>query len=246
MKYLKHPQFPLITALAMVLFVACSKDKKLIDDDEDPIAVYDDEKPGELPGFGDADGEPQGVPFVLPAGVELEEPIRGDEDGKDPEDCLYDGPGYNVLVKIKLRRTIPGVNPIRIEFPPGLVIVSTSEGSNQNGLLIEKTILTLPPLQVGGVSRCETTLLLLCTNETKDPSSEYHRYKFGVVTSSKLIKDLIARLQNKKINFSDYTESQNEQRAEAQYAVQQALYAITDGNGLNSYFINELKKIANR
>src|SRR5690606_26356554 len=113
-------------------------------------------------------------------------------------------------------------------------------------LLIEKTILTLPPLQVGGVSRCEITLLLLCANETKDPSSEYHTYKFGNITSSKLIRDFMAILQNKKINFSDYTEAQSSQRVTAQYAVQDALWAITDGNGLTRYYINELNKIPNR
>ena len=232
-----------------VITGACSKSSGGggIIDEEYPDIEYPDQQPGTIPGFGEADGEPQGVQFVLPEGVELVEQLRGNEDGPGRDDCLYDGAGYNVLVKVKLRRTMPGGSPLRVEFPAGLVIVTTSEGKNQNGLLIEKTIVELPPMvQGGGGSRCDLTLLLVCGNQKRDPSSNYHTYKFGPVTNSPLIKDLLKRLEGKKINYSEYRPEEEEKRLEVQQAIQDALYALTDGKGYNPYVLGELAKIPRR
>jgi hypothetical protein len=233
-----------LTLSLSVLLFACSKDN---DKEDDPMPEFPDGKAGEIPGFGEADGEPEGTLFRLPDGVELVEEIRGNENGRSNDDCLYDGQGYNVMVKIKLRRYLPGGSPIRVEFPAGLVIVTTSEGRNQNGLLIEKAIVELPPMMQGGAgSRCDLTLLLVCANQKRDPSSSYHTYKFGPVTNSSLIKDLIKRLSGKKISYSDYTSAQEEQRKTAMQAVQDALYSLTDGRGYNPAVLAEIAKIPNR
>jgi len=233
----------LTLSLSLLLF-ACSKES---DKEDDPMPEFPGETAGEIPGFGEAGGEPQGIQFRLPDGVELVEQLRGNENGRSNDDCVYDGQGNNVLVKIKLRRTMPGGSPIRVEFPAGLVIVSTSEGRNQNGLLIEKMIVELPPMVQGGAgSRCDLTMLLTCANEERDPSSNYHTYKFGPVTNSAMIKDLIRRLSGKKISYSDYTSAQEQQRLEAMYAVQQALYSLTDRTGYNPGVLAEIAKIPNR
>ena len=248
MKSNRFCMFLATTMLGISLLAGgCSKGGGgMADDDEEPDMEYPDQVPGTIPGFGEADGEPEGTAFVLPEGVELVEAIRGNENGPEDE-CLFDGPGYNVVVKIKLRRTIPGGSPLRVEFPAGLVIVTTTEGRNQNGLLVEKTIVELPPLvQGGGGSRCDITLLLLCTNQKRDPSSSYHTYKFGPVTNAPLIRDFVKRLQGKKINFSDYTPEQEEEMLEIQQIVQEALYALTDGHGYNPYLLAQLAGLPNR
>ena len=230
----------LVLASCLVASHGCKKD------DTEKMGTDDgQETPGRIPGLGDMPGEPEGNQFNLPAGVRLIGEIEGQEDGSSSRDCVFDGPGFNVMVKMKLKRDSTVSGPLTVEFPPGLVIVSTAEGF-QHGLLVERIVVTIPPIQPGpGGDECQVSLLLFCLNSAKRTSDATARYKFGPVTSSKLLKDLINRLKGKKINYREF-EDGDPFWFENQEKIQDAIWQLTDGNGLREQDIQYLNELPNR
>jgi hypothetical protein len=203
------------------------------------------ETPGKIPGLGEMPGEPEGNQFNLPAGVRLVGEIEGQEDGSSSRDCVFDGPGFNVIVKMKLKRDSSVSGPLTVEFPPGLIITSAAEGF-QHGLLVERILVTIPPIQPGsGGDECQISLLLFCLNSAKRTSDATARYKFGPVTSSKLLKDLINRLKGKKINYREFADG-DPVWFENQEKIQDAIWQLTDGKGLREKDIQYLNELPNR
>lgn len=203
------------------------------------------ETPGKIPGLGEMPGEPEGTQFNLPAGVRLVGEIEGQEDGASSRDCLFDGQGFNVIVKMTLKRDSTVSGPLTVEFPPGLIITSASEGF-QDGLLVERILVTLPPVNTGsGGAECQVSLLLFCLNSARHTSDATARYKFGPVSSSKLISNLISRLKNKKINYREF-EDGDPVWFENQEKIQDAIWQLTDGNGMTETTIQFLNQLPNR
>ena len=201
-------------------------------DDDKESAEPGNEKPGKIPGMGNAGGEPLGEPFKLPAGISLKGDIVGNEDGESGLDCVFDGQGFWVTVKIKLHRDTGTTTPIEVVFPAGLVVTSALEGF-QNGLLVERVVVTIPPIQPGsGGSDCQVTLMMFCLNADRKPSDATARYKFATVTNSVQIKDLIQKLSGKRISFSAYPANNNDDYFLNQEFIQEALWHITNGDGL--------------
>ncbi|MCF1715278.1 hypothetical protein L0U88_11630 [Flavihumibacter sp. RY-1] len=230
----------LVLCSYLVALHACKKD------DTEKLGTGDgQETPGKIPGLGEMPGEPEGTQFNLPAGVRLIGEIEGQEDGSSSRDCLFDGQGFNVMVKMKLKRDSSVSGPLTVEFPPGLVITSTAEGF-QHGLLVERMVVTIPPIQPGsGGNECQVSLLLFCLNSAKRTSDATARYKFGPVTSSKLLKDLINRLKGKKINYREFADG-DPVWFENQEKIQDAIWQLTDGNGLREKDIQYLNELPNR
>lgn len=201
------------------------------------------EKPGHIPGMGNAGGKPEGEQFKLPAGVSLVGEITGQEDGPYATDCVFDGQGKFVLVKMVLKNDSTG--PVTIEFPAGLVITSVSE-LFQNGLLVEKLVVTLPPKQQGaGSPQCNITLMLSCLNAGKNPSESFAVYNFGPVTSSPLLKDFINRLAGKKIRFSQFPSGDTDWAVNEEY-IQDALWSLTNGEGLTKEDLEHIRNLPNK
>lgn len=202
------------------------------------------EQPGHIPGLGNENGDPTGELFKLPKGVSLVGQIKGAEYYRStPGGCAFDGNGGEVVVKITLQRDSIG-GPLTVEFPPGLIIVSASEGF-QSGLLVESVLVTLPPRSPGsGAPQCTATLLLSCLNLFKKPSEDFAFYKFGPVTNSPLIKDLFKRLARKKIMYSEYTNK--EDWKEAAETVQDAIWGLTDDDGLSDNMLRYISELPNK
>ncbi len=226
--------------LSCVIIPACSKSDKT-----SYTGSIDGEKPGKIPGMGETPGTLQGTQFKLPAGVSIKGEIRGNDDGRSSKDCVFDGTGYWVNVKMTLQTDSTTTGPVTVEFPPGLVIVSASEGF-QHGLLIERILVTVPPVMPGpGSNECQVSLLMYCLNTARKPSDITATYKFGPITNSPLIKDFMSRLAGKKTLYSDYVEGDPEWHTN-QENIQEALWGLTDGEGLSDYDLEVISKLPRR
>lgn len=214
-------QFVLSLLISICFIAACKKED----------AKFEGEKAGQIPGLGNMSGNPEGTQFLLPSGVRLKGDVVGQEDGPSSRDCIFDGQGFFVTVKITLQRDSSSTSPVDVVFPPGLIITSASEGF-QHGLLVERVVVTIPPVQPGpGGNECQVSLLLFCLNSGKSPSDATAKYKLGPISSSPLIKDFIKKLSGKKINYRDF-ETTDPTWFENQERLQEALWSITNGDGL--------------
>ncbi|QSQ25049.1 hypothetical protein JY651_08995 [Pyxidicoccus parkwayensis] len=183
------------------------------------------------PGLGDDPGEPLGTQFNLPTGVTVSGTVYGADDLTS--DCGNGAPGNGsgvyVQVCVPLRNSTGG--PVEVVFPPGLVIVSTSEGF-QNGLLVERVVITVPPTPPGpggppdGGTDPDATVVPLftyCLNESQNPNEKGTPYKLGPVTSDSALKELLQLLSGKRIDSPEDVD-----------VVQEALYSITESKGLTA------------
>ena len=182
------------------------------------------------PGLGDDPGEPLGTPLVLPPGVTLAGPVRGADDltsecesGTPPH-----GSGVYVQVCVPLQNSAGA--PVEVVFPPGLVIVSAAEGF-QNGLLVERVVVTVPPTPPGpggppadgGVASGAhvVTLHTYCLNASRNPNELGTPYRLGSVTSDEALRELLGLLAGRSVDSEDDVD-----------VVQDAIYSITEGRGL--------------
>lgn len=139
-----------LSLLISICFIAASKK----DDTK-----FEGEKPGQIPGLGNMPGNPEGAQYQLASGVRLKGDIVGQEDGPSSRDCIFDGQGFFVTVKLILQRDSSSSSPVDVVFPPGLIITSASEGF-QHGLLVERVVVSIPPVQPGpGGNECQVSLL---------------------------------------------------------------------------------------
>lgn len=220
--------------LTMISYSSCKKD----DADSSPGM---EEKPGRIPGMGSDTRPLEGPLFTLPPGVVLVGNITGQDDGPTDSDCVYDGQGTNVKVKMTLQNDSVGA-PATIEFPPGLVITSAAEGF-QHGLLIERIVVTIPPRQPGAEApKCKVTLMLSCLNAKEKPSTDSVEYHFGPVSSSPLIKDFISKLSKKEILYSKFPPIDPDWNLNQEF-IQDALWNLTDGNGLTSTDLQHIQDL---
>ncbi len=221
--------------LILFFLVNCKKESE-------PISSAN-EKPGHIPGMGEAAGSPIGTQFTLPKGIKLIGDIVGKESGPDNGQCVYDGSGFWVNVTMTLRNDSIS-SPVTVEFPPGLIVTSAAEGF-QHGLLIERVLVTLPPKENGGPGQpCKVTLMLSCLNASRHPSSAEASYKLGPITSSSLLKDFIHRLSTKRTKYSEYQGS--DLFFENQEYVQDALWSITDGDGLTERDLQHISQLPSK
>jgi len=190
------------------------------------------------PGLGEDEGEPEGTPFTLPAGVSYAGTLRGaDEVTGECENAGTEPQGSGALVQVCVPLRNDTGASVEVEFPPGLIVVATSEGLGQNGLLIERTVITVPPTPPGPGGRDDAgtadggveedafivPLYMYCLNEARDPSNQYMTYEVGPVTTDDALQELLRLLEGKRIDSSEDVR-----------VVQNALYSITEGRGLTT------------
>ncbi|ULQ55252.1 hypothetical protein KJS94_11425 [Flavihumibacter rivuli] len=228
---------PVLLLLTVFSYSSCQKE------DQDS-STSTEEKPGQIPGMGNDPRPPEGPLFTLPPGVSLIGNITGQDDGPTASDCVYDGQGTNVKVKMILQNDSIGA-PATIEFPPGLVITAITDGF-QNGLLMERIVVVLPPRQPGGnAPKCNVTLMLSCLNAQDKPSTESAIYTFGPVTSSSLINDFISKLSTKEILYSKFPPTDPDWNLNQEF-IQDALWNLTDGKGLTNADLKHIQDLPNK
>lgn len=165
------------------------------------------------PGFGDDERAPTGASFTLPPGLEIAGPIVGaNDDGDCPKPQTNPvGSGLWVRVCVPVKNRTGG--PVSIIFPPGLVIVAASEGF-QNGLLVERTVLTVPPIMPGpGRLRDKeekdvvyVPLHLYCMNSNKEYSIQGTPYTMGPVSQHPVMSEVYRLVEGKDVRGRDRVE----------------------------------------
>ncbi|MFY2557731.1 hypothetical protein ACN469_08895 [Corallococcus terminator] len=187
----------------------------------------------ERPGFGEDPGIPMGTAFAFPAGVEIAGPMYGASDAT--KDCGNGvapvGTGPAVLVCVPLRNSTGA--PVQMTINPGLIMLNAGGSRIQNGMLMDRVRINVPPTGIGsggvdagtdGGTEEELYVVpfhLYCVNEARGPSEEGGAFELGPVTTDPDILELIRLLEGKTIDDEDEAD-----------VVQDALYSITEHNGL--------------
>lgn len=216
----------LLTATLTLAFVipGCKKNNKK---DDAP-----NETPGKLAGMGDMAGVPTGAPFTFPANIS----VAGTIFGSNCDTSYRRGSGEFVDVCIGFFNS--GTTDYTITLPAGLTLTA-DDVTYQNGIIIQDTKILL---KAGIITRCGVGAY--CINASKSPSSSNKTYKIGNVSDSRLIRELIELLKNKKINIEEYPNGSD--YGDAVGKIQTAVWAISDFEGLSDSERQELAKIPNK
>jgi len=255
----KFIAFTCVAVMALGL-ASCGKGDKTAPDTSNPNTkpYTGTEAPGNIEGMGEAGGTPSGTLFVLPAGIQIVGSISGDYasvlypesavDKRDPSSMrqlalaqaqrsaatrapagvLERGCGSCVTVVIELRNTTSAATDVI--FPAGLVFVSSS-GTDQNGLTLKKTQVTVP----GGGS-VKVVLYTFCCNLHRDLPGETSVYNPPVVSDSPTVLDLCGLFTNKKINIEEFDNDMtygsdifyNEEYYHNEFRIQDMVWTLTD------------------
>lgn len=219
---MKIRRYGFMSVLAMLVIgfaaVSCSKDNDPSPEDEEALKV----EIGNVVGFGEVSGTPQGTPFQLPDGVVVDGTITGDECDEEVE---HIGSGYYVTVCVALRNDKD--QPITIKLPGGLILVSETT-EYQHGVVLETTTIVLPPK-----TTTRFALHTYCGNASRRAANSGAVYTFGPTTNSKLLERLVNDLSRKKIEIADYWVDGTTTRAydDLEDTIQTLLWLITDHGG---------------
>jgi hypothetical protein len=180
------------------------------------------------PGIGPNEGWPLGKPLALPAGLEIAGPILGarefiNDDGdlvaECPDGSRFPEPKRDVQVCIPLCNYATSANGTM--FPPGLIIVSSGH-TFQNGLVVDRTLVTVPPKNCTdsmGYTNTDSEederirrapagakwvpVAAYCLNSDKVPSEGEAEYAMGPITSDAQLLKLLPLIQNRKVTTKD-------------------------------------------
>jgi hypothetical protein len=168
-------------------------------------------------GMGASTAAPTGQAYAWPQGVQVEQPVKGDDPYCVPEDqqsTPHTGHGGLVRLCLGLRNT--GVVPVTVVLPPGLIFVSDSL-QTQNGIVLQTTTIVVPP----GSLTYYVPVYLYCLNLGRHPTAGgQDTYQPGPVTDDAAVLELLSLLQGKDVPLA------------FEFPLQEALWDITDGNGL--------------
>lgn len=169
-------------------------------------------------GIGPVPGTPVGTAYALPAGVQLDKPIKGDDTYCVPrQQATQEKKGSGGLVRLCLgfRNSNPN-QPITVVLPPGLIFVSDKDVT-QNGIVLTTTSIEVP----AGGGPLYVPVYVYCLNKNRSPTAgSQDTYSLGPVTQDGPILDLIELLKGKTLPLVEVG------------SVQEGLWDITDRNGL--------------
>jgi hypothetical protein len=214
-----------------------------------------------LPGFGDSDGLPEGTPFKLPDGLKL---VSRKDLPFDPAPSKVHGIANTFYVDINIvsDSTWGGGE---VTFPKGLVMLNIAPSRIQNGMLMGRVRINVPPYRsIGG--RDTTTLYLgvACMNSSKGmpwadnfgpddrefPIAKGLHKPYIVITNDKILK-FLSILENKphlalSRHYNPW-ERMKEDYKEPEWLkpyseIQDKFWKLTDGDGLNKDDLQELLK----
>ncbi|MFT5749510.1 MAG: hypothetical protein ACI93S_000771 [Ancylomarina sp.] len=231
-----------IILVASISFVSCDKDD----------SKSKEEVPGEIPGMGNAGGDLEVVaPFVLPEGISFVGTIKGFGDSEVPlageafpnigsQLKDYEGPvlgsGGQWLALELIFDNASSVNK-DVVIPAGCVF-EVQEDGYQHGIVLQDV-----RIHVLGNNQIQVKLYLYCINKGKEGSSSVTTYVIRGVSTSEWIAKLVAALEYKKIDVSDFTPEELEEYNRISEAIQEIVWGITNGYGVNDRdwdFINAL------
>lgn len=173
------------------------------------LAPHEAQSQTSHPGFGADERAPTGAPFQLPPGLEIAGPIVGaDDDGNCPHprtDAVGTGLWVRVCVPVKNRTG----GPVTVIFPPGLVLVAASE-TYQHGVLVERTVLTVPPIMPGPgrlKDKEDEDVIYIpvhayCMNESRNVTTPGAPYSLGPVSQHPALSDLYRLVEGKVVRNS--------------------------------------------
>ncbi len=250
--------------LLIIVFSSCKKNSSLDDEDiyhssDDSIAIASSKN---RPGLGDNDEDPAGTPWILPPNIRIVE--RPHYRFNPDINKLYGHVNFFYVDINLVNDNMPGTAPVIVEFPPGLVVIST-EHDKQNGLSTERFFISVPPTQTGTGGRDTTTIYLgvACLNygrsmpwydnegeELNYPISRNNFHRFTVTTDPNL-KKLLAELKDKP--GLRLTQHWNPMLAhEEDYItpewmkiynlISDMIWNVTDGPGITNKELRELRK----
>ena len=237
----KNIFFVAISLIVATSFVSCEKSD----------SKSKEEVPGQIPGMGDAGGDLEVIaPFVLPEGISFVGKIKGAGDSPEPlkgelvfiaNTKLKDyspilGSGGQWLALELIFENATSVNK-DIVIPAGCVFEAQEEGY-QHGIVLQDV-----RIHVLGNNQIQIKLYLYCINKGKEGSSSVSTYVIRGVSTSEWIAKLVLALEYKKIDISEFTEQELEEYDRITTAIQDIVWAITNGYGVNQRdwdFINAL------
>lgn len=149
------------------------------------------------PGLGNSAAAPTGKPFLLPAGVELRQPIKTYNSSR-PQDCgnkdekkAYGTDGH--LIALCLMFTNRSSAPIDVTLPPGLIFRSRSV-KKQNGIVVQSQVIRVPPAAI-----FYAPLLLYCANGNRPGPNEEDLYDLGPITDAPALLTLFRKLAGRNL-----------------------------------------------
>jgi hypothetical protein len=204
------------------------------------------------PGIGPTDGIPTGTPLKLPPCIRIV-----DRKNKPFDADLKKLYGSSTTFYVDISFVNDCVKSMDIELPGGLILNSQFR-DGQNGLLVERVLVDVPPTSRGGSNQDTTTIYLAvaCLNEqrgvpTNAANPDYPisvgSYTVGNVTDDPNLLQLLALLKGKKLAAKKYSllNTDTEQLAPSEniYSeIQLAIYKVTEGVGLSRGEVEKLKK----
>jgi hypothetical protein len=214
------------------------------------------------PGIGGVKGVPTGTELQLPPCIKI---VERPHHPFDPDLKKLHGSLNTFYADISLVNECP--DPITVEFPAGLILVSIHEGT-QSGLLITKEVITVPPAIRSGSRVKDTTTIyfgMACLNENKglpweenveEDTRDYPigkgMHKVGRITTDKGLQQLLTLFAGKpklkvkqhynpRDGFDPDSENNFPEGMEIYGDIQKAIWQVTDGQGITKGELEKLK-----
>ncbi|ACU05356.1 hypothetical protein [Pedobacter heparinus] len=249
--------------LVVAAFTSCSKKKELPIEEEE-LNFTNIGSVSNLPGFGKSDDMPEGIPFELPKGLRF---VSRPDHPFDPDLSKLHGNMNTFYVDVNIERDSSWKESKLLTFPPGLVMLNIAPSRIQNGMLMGRVRINLPPNGRGPGGKKDTITVYLgvaCMNSSKglpwedNQEPDTRNYVIGkgthvpyVVTSNAEVLKFLSLLEDKPhLNLTrhqnpldvydpDYVEPE---WMKPYNTIQTMFWKITDGNGLEEADIRELLK----
>lgn len=190
------------------------------------------------PGFGQSTEWPLGTSFSWPAGLVLLGRPAYDGCVEDPRTEAHLGNGDAVVLCLNLVNTTS--QPIRLEFPPGMLWVS-DQAKAQSGFTVSTIAVLVPPGQHLYVLHSH------CANLGRGGSGPEYTYDpRPVQTQHPQMQELLRLLATKKINFEDYGGTYYTPARNHGVPVQRAVHRIAEGETIEPELMRELEALPPR
>ncbi|WP_433902837.1 hypothetical protein [Sphingobacterium puteale] len=210
-------------------------------------------------GFGKQEGNPEGIPFQLPKGLRF---VSRDSYPFDPSIERLFGNMNTFYADINIVSD-PTWDGGHVEFPAGLIMLNISPSGIQNGMLMGRVCINVPP-NIHDTEGDTTTVYLgvACMNATRgfpwednfaDDTKNYvigkGKYRPSVVTTEPEVLKFISLLNDrpglKLVQHQNPWDAFDEDYVEPEWmkpynAIQLAFWKMTDGGGLSAPDLNEL------
>lgn len=210
--------------IVTLTFLSCSKDKSNNDD------------PGNIPGMGEAGGELEVEgPSSFPIQPSIIGEITGVEVSPLPTSNLVGSGGGWVILDIEIDNTTD--KKADFYLLGGSVIECQREGY-QHAICINRVDVSIEAEMSKRIK-----LLVYCINRGRSGSSPDISYIIKGVSSSDRMMRLVEALADKKIDIRDYLPNNRNEFETMCIKIQDIVWAITNGSGLNAGdwdFINSI------